>query len=212
MADEAQSEADSIATDQTSQSIKPKMQQKPMSPDQDGQAVQNAAYSTQSACQPKTRDVAQQYNSAVKPAPLQASSHAQQPTTTQRHREAHDSSIKPQPASLNSQATGSDSLDPGLSETCESALASVPQLLTSATTNQLLDEQQARILFENKIQSLVVPYLPSLQKRSFHLFVIDVTSQPRQFSPTLQDRGFVYQPNAIRGNKPVTIGHQYSVV
>ena len=72
--------------------------------------------------------------------------------------------------------------------------------------------QKARRDLENKIQSLVVPYLPSPQKRPFHLFALDVTSQARQFSPTLEDRGFVYQPNAIKGNKPVTIGHQYSVV
>ena len=27
-----------------------------------------------------------------------------------------------------------------------------------------------------------------------------------------EDRGFVYAPNTLSGNKPVTIGHQYSIV
>jgi hypothetical protein len=57
---------------------------------------------------------------------------------------------------------------------------------------------------------LLAPYLPQGQQRSFWLLGTDVTSQPRQFAHTLADRGMVYQPNAIKGNKPVTIGHQYS--
>ena len=44
------------------------------------------------------------------------------------------------------------------------------------------------------------------------LFGIDATSNPRQFAHTLPDRGFVYQPNALSGNKPVTIGHRYSIL
>ena len=57
---------------------------------------------------------------------------------------------------------------------------------------------------------LLAPYLPQPQQRSFWLLGTDVTPQPRQFAHTLADRGMVYQPNTIKGNKPVTIGHQYS--
>jgi DDE superfamily endonuclease len=57
---------------------------------------------------------------------------------------------------------------------------------------------------------LLAPYLPRPQQRSFWLLGTDVTPQPRQFARTLPDRGMVYQPNTIKGNKPVTIGHQYS--
>jgi len=49
------------------------------------------------------------------------------------------------------------------------------------------------------------------QKRAFHLFAIDITPGPRIFSPTLEDRSYVYDPNAVCGNKPVTIGHKYSI-
>ncbi|HEV59139.1 MAG TPA: hypothetical protein ENN87_16845, partial [Phycisphaerales bacterium] len=35
------------------------------------------------------------------------------------------------------------------------------------------------------------------------------TSYRRLFAHTLSDRGFVYQSNPIKGNKPVTLGHQY---
>jgi len=50
------------------------------------------------------------------------------------------------------------------------------------------------------------------KQRSFWLLGVDVTPQARRFAATLEDRGFVYQPNTLKGNKPVTIGHQYSSV
>jgi hypothetical protein len=57
---------------------------------------------------------------------------------------------------------------------------------------------------------LLAPYLPRPQDRPFWLLGTDVTPQRRQFAATLADRGMVYQPNPIKGNKPVTIGHQFS--
>jgi len=35
---------------------------------------------------------------------------------------------------------------------------------------------------------------------------------PRPYAHTLEDRSFVHQPTVIRGNKPVTIGHSYSLL
>ena len=54
--------------------------------------------------------------------------------------------------------------------------------------------------------------IPPLSQRAFDLFVADCTPESRMFSPTLEDRSFVYAPNAVCGNKPVTIGHKYSIV
>jgi len=54
--------------------------------------------------------------------------------------------------------------------------------------------------------------IASPQVRKFYLIGTDVTSNPRPFAQTLPDRGFVYQPNTIAGNKPIAIGHQYSLV
>ena len=44
------------------------------------------------------------------------------------------------------------------------------------------------------------------------MFGTDVTYLPRQFARTLADRTFVHCPNAITGNKPITIGHDYSIL
>ena len=60
------------------------------------------------------------------------------------------------------------------------------------------------------IARLVAPYLPQPKQRPYWLLGSDVTSQPRQFVHTLPDRGVVHQPNSIKGNKSITIGHQYA--
>jgi hypothetical protein len=68
-----------------------------------------------------------------------------------------------------------------------------------------------RRAWEKKWVRLIAPYLPEPQRRKFWLFGTDVVPIPRLFAQTLADRTFVYQPNTVvRGNKPVTIGHQYS--
>ena len=65
---------------------------------------------------------------------------------------------------------------------------------------------------EVPLAELLGAYLPAPKQRSFWTLGIDVTSQPRQFGHTVTDKGFVYQPNLVAGNKPVTIGHQYSTL
>jgi hypothetical protein len=74
------------------------------------------------------------------------------------------------------------------------------------------EEGEERSECEQKLVRLVASYLPPPQKRKFWLFGIDVTPQPRPFAKTLADRTYVYQPNTLKGNKPVNIGHQSSVL
>ncbi len=50
------------------------------------------------------------------------------------------------------------------------------------------------------------------KSRHFNLFGIDATPARRPYSHTLKDRSYVYYPNPIKGNKPINIGHSYSVV
>jgi len=73
-------------------------------------------------------------------------------------------------------------------------------------------ETQEKRLKEQEILRLIAPYLPASEQRKYHLFGTDVTYLPRQFSKTLEDRSFVHCPNTIKGNTPVTIGHDYSVL
>jgi hypothetical protein len=54
--------------------------------------------------------------------------------------------------------------------------------------------------------------IPTTNSRSFNLFGIDATPYPRPYSSTLADKTFIHYPNPIKGNKPINIGHSYSVV
>lgn len=74
-----------------------------------------------------------------------------------------------------------------------------------------IDEYQPDQASKNLAQ-LAAAYLPPPTQRTFWLLGTDVTSQPRPFASRLDDRGYVYQPNLIQSNKPVTVGHQYSEV
>lgn len=64
---------------------------------------------------------------------------------------------------------------------------------------------------KNALTKLLSSLCPSEQNRALHLFAVDCTPGPRVFSPTLEDRSYVYAPNTVCGNKPVTIGHKYSI-
>ena len=59
---------------------------------------------------------------------------------------------------------------------------------------------------------LIAEVVPKPEQRSFYLLGLDCTSVERQFAKTLADRGMVYQPTQIAGNKPIAIGHSYSML
>lgn len=70
-------------------------------------------------------------------------------------------------------------------------------------------ERRAKAL---ELVRLIVPHLPELGVRKFWLLGMDVTPIPRPFAYTLPDRTFVYRPNPVKGVKPITVGHQASIV
>lgn len=80
---------------------------------------------------------------------------------------------------------------------------------------QARDQEQdgaKRREWEQKLVKVIGPYLIPPQKRKYWLFGVDVTSLPRPYAGKLADRTYVYQPNTLKGNKPVNIGHQSSVL
>ncbi len=84
----------------------------------------------------------------------------------------------------------------------------IEQVFVPRSEATRLQERQER---EQELVRLLVPYLPKPQ-RHFWLLGIDVTPASRPFARTLTDRGYVYRPNPVKGVKPMTIGHQYSMV
>ena len=59
---------------------------------------------------------------------------------------------------------------------------------------------------------IVFGHCPESVMRNFLLFAIDTTGGPRPFAETLVDRGIHYHPNPAPGNRPITVGHSFSVV
>jgi hypothetical protein len=64
----------------------------------------------------------------------------------------------------------------------------------------------------NCLLDVVSQTIPRTKSRSFNLLGIDTTPYPRPYSATLADKTFIHYPNPIKGNKPISIGHSYSVV
>jgi len=88
-----------------------------------------------------------------------------------------------------------------------SAYDAIAHFFQASDPEKAIEEQRA---WEQKLLRLKVAYLSPPQDRKFWLLGTDAVSIPRLFAPTLEDRAFVYQPNVPGGNKPITIGHQYS--
>jgi hypothetical protein len=61
------------------------------------------------------------------------------------------------------------------------------------------------------LAELAAPYLPSLWKGKFRLLGKDTTSCPRPYAFKLSERECIYKPTPIKGQKPITYGHGYSL-
>ena len=59
-------------------------------------------------------------------------------------------------------------------------------------------------------QLLAEECAPSPQENGFALFAIDCTANPRIYAKKIADRTAVHAPNHIPGQKPITVGHEYS--
>jgi hypothetical protein len=100
------------------------------------------------------------------------------------------------------------SLSPLFRREYSSITDAIDQFFQASQPDRAEAERQA---WNKELAQLIGRYLPASQLRRFWLLGTDVVPVSRPFAPTLADRAFVYQPNPVGSNKPVTIGHQYSV-
>jgi hypothetical protein len=99
------------------------------------------------------------------------------------------------------------SLSPLFRREYGSVYDAIDNLFVPSTPEAAATERRAH---EQGLLRLIASTLPP--PRRFWLLGIDKTPAPRRFAVTLPDRAFVYQPPTLRGNKPVTIGHDYSTL
>ena len=85
----------------------------------------------------------------------------------------------------------------------------IDNFLITSTPDKATEQRQEK---DRQLMGLILPHLQKPKQRDFWLFCLDVTPAPRPFANTLADRTYVYQPNVITSNKPVTIGHQYAAL
>ena len=97
------------------------------------------------------------------------------------------------------------SLNPLFQRNSNSLYKGIQEFLPSQTDDNYLE--LTKQLLTSISQTVLRP-----KTRHFNLFGIDATPGTRPFSHTLQDQTYLYYPNAIKGNKPINIGHSYSVV
>lgn len=71
---------------------------------------------------------------------------------------------------------------------------------------------QERLKQEKQFIEVLASVVPPLVERPFRLFGLDVTPVPRPDAQTLADRTFVYEPNPVKSNKPISVGHPYSIL
>lgn len=62
-----------------------------------------------------------------------------------------------------------------------------------------------------KIEALVFSHTKAAETRP-HLFFTDCTAHPRPYAKAMEQRGIVHSPNPAPGNKPICVGHQYSLL
>ena len=72
-------------------------------------------------------------------------------------------------------------------------------------SEQELQEEQL------KITQLLAKECPASKTRGFVLLAIDCTAKPRIYAKTVADRSIVHAPNHVPGQKPITVGHEYSL-
>jgi hypothetical protein len=109
--------------------------------------------------------------------------------------------------SLSSNKTARSIMELSLNPMHRRNYCSITRVLDEYKPDSIEKEQSQEKVLTNILSGVCV----TNEQRTFRLFVVDCTPAPRAFSPTLEDRSYVYTPNMVCGNKPITIGHKYSI-
>lgn len=66
--------------------------------------------------------------------------------------------------------------------------------------------------YREKCLALLLEHCPKPEQKPYYLLGLDCTSYPRPYANTLSDRGYTHSNNATPGQRPVCIGHEYSLL
>jgi hypothetical protein len=102
------------------------------------------------------------------------------------------------------------SLSPLFRRGYSSITDAIHNLFCYTSDKPLTEEDSKKEKF--KLTEILVNECPKPIERPFVLFAADCTANPRIYAKTVEDRSYTHAPNHIPGQKPITIGHQYSHV
>lgn len=93
-----------------------------------------------------------------------------------------------------------------------SALYKGIQEMSRTTQTDSTEAEKSRKFPTQARMEAIAELIPTPKQKQFYLWAIDVTPLPRPYAKTLSEKTIIYQPNTIKGNKPINIGHSYSIL
>jgi Transposase DDE domain len=116
---------------------------------------------------------------------------------------------------VSSEITADSVVKLSLSDLFRRKYSSLTDVLSSLFRNNLkvpytIEERREQTL--RVTQLLAEECTSSPQEEGFALFAIDCTANPRIYANKVADRTTVHAPNHVPGQKPITVGHEYSVL
>ena len=102
------------------------------------------------------------------------------------------------------------SLNPSFQRSYNSIYKAIKESFNTSESDKNDDEDKLNT--SSELIRTVSQLIEKPQQRPFYLFATDTTPHPRPYAKTLSDRGYIYQPNTVKGNKPINIGHSYSLL
>ena len=116
---------------------------------------------------------------------------------------------------LSAMTTADSVVKMNLSDLFSRTYSSLTDVLNSLFRTNLktppIDEERHEQAFK-VTQLLVERCAPSSSEKDYVLFAIDCTANSRIYANKVEDRTNVHAPNHVPGQKPITIGHDYSVL
>jgi hypothetical protein len=92
------------------------------------------------------------------------------------------------------------------------AIASLGSTRDEVSASELAEGSPPQSRFPSAWIKAIANVVPTPKARDYWLFGVDVSPVARCHAETMKDRESVYQPTVITGQKPITLGHQYSLL
>ena len=92
------------------------------------------------------------------------------------------------------------------------AIKSLEELTEEESSKERENTNSPTQRFPSSWVKAIAETVAAPEHRKYWLFGVDVTPVPRCHAVTMKDRESVYQPTVVAGVKPISVGHNYSLM